>query len=43
MAWMELHAQTYARGFYERLGYVSFGDEYEEAGIAHISMRKPMR
>jgi predicted GNAT family N-acyltransferase len=42
VAWVELHAQSYARGFYERLGYVSFGDEYEEVGITHISMRKPV-
>jgi predicted GNAT family N-acyltransferase len=37
---VELHAQVPVRGFYERLGYVAFGDEYDEAGIPHISMRK---
>jgi predicted GNAT family N-acyltransferase len=37
-----LHAQTHARAFYARLGYVAEGGEYEEAGIPHISMRKPM-
>jgi predicted GNAT family N-acyltransferase len=37
---VELHAQTYVRGFYEVLGYTAYGDEYEEAGIPHISMRK---
>jgi predicted GNAT family N-acyltransferase len=37
---VELHAQTHAVGFYERLGYTSFGEEYEEAGIAHLSMRR---
>jgi predicted GNAT family N-acyltransferase len=36
---VELHAQTHALGFYERLGYVAYGPEYEEAGIAHRSMR----
>jgi len=35
---VELHAQTHALGFYERLGYVAYGPEYEEAGIAHRSM-----
>jgi predicted GNAT family N-acyltransferase len=35
---VELHAQTHALGFYERLGYVAYGSEYEEAGIAHRSM-----
>ena len=37
---LELHAQVPVRGFYERLGYDAYGDEYDEAGIPHISMRK---
>ncbi|MDX2643122.1 GNAT family N-acetyltransferase [Streptomyces sp. PA03-1a] len=37
---VELHAQSHAVGFYERLGYTSFGEEYEEAGIPHLSMRR---
>jgi predicted GNAT family N-acyltransferase len=37
---IELHAQLTARRFYERAGYVAVGDEYEEAGIAHITMRR---
>ena len=40
---LELHAQVPVRGFYERLGYTAFGDEYDEAGIPHISMRKSLR
>jgi predicted GNAT family N-acyltransferase len=32
-----------ARGFYERAGYVAVGGEYEEAGIAHVTMRLPLR
>ena len=36
----ELHAQLTARGFYERAGYVAVGQEYEEAGIAHITMTR---
>jgi predicted GNAT family N-acyltransferase len=38
MAEVELHAQVTARGFYERAGYEAHGDEYEEAGIAHVTM-----
>jgi predicted GNAT family N-acyltransferase len=37
---VELHAQVTARRFYERAGYAAVGDEYEEAGIAHITMRR---
>jgi predicted GNAT family N-acyltransferase len=37
---VELHAQVCARGFYERAGYASVGAEYEEAGIAHVTMRR---
>ena len=39
VAEIELHAQVSARGFYERAGYTAVGEEYEEAGIAHITMR----
>jgi predicted GNAT family N-acyltransferase len=42
LAAVELHAQTQARGFYERLGYTVCGAEYEEAGIAHLPMRKAL-
>jgi predicted GNAT family N-acyltransferase len=35
-----LHSQTHAAGFYERLGYDRFGDEFDEAGIPHVKMRK---
>jgi predicted GNAT family N-acyltransferase len=33
------HAQTSARHFYERFGFVGEGEEFMEAGIAHITMR----
>jgi len=33
-----LSAQVAARGFYEKLGFVAYGDEYDDAGIPHISM-----
>lgn len=39
---LELHAQRSAEGFYARLGYQAFGDEYLEAGIPHVSMRKTL-
>ncbi len=39
---IELHAQTYARELYDRGGYVDFGDEFVEEGIAHVSMRKQL-
>jgi len=37
---VELHAQLSARGFYDRAGYAPVGEVYEEAGIAHITMRR---
>ncbi|MCL2405655.1 MAG: GNAT family N-acetyltransferase [Defluviitaleaceae bacterium] len=33
-----LHAQTHARGFYEKLGFTAYGEEFDEAGIPHIAM-----
>ena len=39
---VELHAQTHARGFYERAGYSPYGEVYLEAGIEHLSMRKEL-
>jgi len=38
-AQVELHAQTHAEGFYEKLGFAPFGDIYPECGIPHRSMR----
>lgn len=34
-----LHAQTQTIGFYEKLGFVCVGDEFEEAGIPHFMMQ----
>lgn len=42
LAALELHSQTHAAGFYRELGYESYGDEFEEAGIPHVKMRKPL-
>lgn len=34
-----LNAQTQVEGFYHRLGFVSEGDAFVEAGIPHVHMR----
>ena len=38
-----LNAQRSAERFYARLGYVVHGQPFEEAGIAHIEMRRALR
>lgn len=35
---VKLGAQTHALGFYERLGFTAFGEEFEDAGIPHRDM-----
>ena len=35
-----LHAQTYARPLYDRVGYRSRGSVFREAGIEHVAMEK---
>ncbi|MGW1749762.1 GNAT family N-acetyltransferase [Streptomyces sp. NPDC002092] len=42
LAAVDLHAQTHALGFYERLGYEPYGPEYPEAGIPHRAMRRAL-
>jgi len=37
-----LHAQTYARELYDRVGYRARGRTFIEAGIEHIAMEKPL-
>lgn len=39
---VELHAQLHARGFYERAGFMPFGEVYLEAGIEHLGMRRDL-
>ncbi|SEW21359.1 GNAT family N-acetyltransferase [Natrinema salifodinae] len=39
---IKLHAQTRAAGFYRSLGYERRGEEFEEAGIPHVEMRKSL-
>ncbi|MFC6719332.1 GNAT family N-acetyltransferase [Natrialbaceae archaeon GCM10025810] len=40
---LKLHSQTRAAGFYRGLGYERVGDEFDEAGIPHVEMRKLLR
>lgn len=37
-----LGAQTHAIGFYERLGFVAHGPEYDDAGIPHRDMTREL-
>ena len=39
---VELHAQVAVRDFYARAGYAAEGAEFEEAGIAHVVMRRAL-
>lgn len=39
---IELHAQVAALAFYARHGFEAFGEEYDEAGIRHRSMRRTL-
>ncbi|MBF2001347.1 MAG: GNAT family N-acetyltransferase [Synechococcales cyanobacterium M58_A2018_015] len=37
---VKLHAQSYTKDFYQKLGFYSVGDEFLEAEIPHIEMRQ---
>ena len=37
-----LDSQTYAIPFYERLGFVAEGEEFDDAGIPHFLMRRKL-
>jgi len=39
---IELSAQVHAVGFYERYGFAAYGEEYVEAGIAHVRMMREL-
>ena len=39
---VHLHARAEVVGFYERLGYATYGEPYVEIGIPHRSMRKTL-
>lgn len=40
---LALAAQAHLEGFYGSLGFVTFGEPYEEDGIPHVDMRRPAR
>jgi predicted GNAT family N-acyltransferase len=42
MSEMILHAQDRAVPFYKKLGYRVLGDPFEDAGIPHLKMSKPL-
>ncbi|MEG3626211.1 GNAT family N-acetyltransferase [Streptomyces poriticola] len=42
LAAVDLHAQTHALAFYERLGYVAYGPEFADAGMPHRAMRRTL-
>lgn len=37
-----LGAQTHALGFYEKLGFAAFGPEFQDGGLPHRMMEKPV-
>lgn len=39
---VQLNAQTQALPFYERFGFTPEGEEFDDAGIAHRSMRRSL-
>jgi len=39
---IRLHAQTAARGVYDRAGYRVLGEEFVEEGIEHVAMEMPL-
>ncbi|MER8060798.1 MULTISPECIES: GNAT family N-acetyltransferase [unclassified Streptomyces] len=42
LAAVDLHAQTQALGFYERLGYAAYGPEFLDADMPHRAMRRTL-
>ncbi|MEV6328205.1 GNAT family N-acetyltransferase [Streptomyces sp. NPDC051909] len=42
LAAVDLHAQTHALGFYERLGYEAYGPEFPDADMPHRAMRRAL-
>lgn len=39
---INLHAQLSAQSFWDRHGYTAYGDEFVEAGIRHVAMRRAL-
>jgi hypothetical protein len=39
---VHLHARANVVGFYERLGYETYGEPFEEVGLPHRHMRRTL-
>lgn len=39
---LELHAQSYAKGFYEKLGFEVISKEFMEEGVPHVTMTRTL-
>lgn len=39
---LKLNSQSHAVSFYRRLGYLAVSEEFMEAGIPHVTMKKPL-
>lgn len=39
---LQMHAQTHAVAFYEKFGFVKYGDEFVECDIKHFHMRREL-
>lgn len=37
---ISMHARSSAAGFYEKMGYITTGDEFQKLSISHILMKK---
>ncbi|WP_416676290.1 GNAT family N-acetyltransferase [Egbenema bharatensis] len=40
---IKLNAQMQVKAFYEKLGFVPYGEPFDEAGILHIEMRRSLQ
>jgi predicted GNAT family N-acyltransferase len=40
---VELFSQVHAQAFYERFGFVAVGPRFDDAGIAHVTMRASLK
>jgi predicted GNAT family N-acyltransferase len=40
---VKLNAQAHAKSFYEKLGFIAQGKEFDEAGILHVEMRRSLQ
>jgi predicted GNAT family N-acyltransferase len=43
VAEIKLNSQVHAKAFYEKLGFIPRGKEFDDAGILHIEMRRSLQ